>query len=518
MPILSICIPTYNRANFLKQTLMSIVQEEEFQNSDLIEIIISDNNSNDETQSVADLFITKFPDKIKYYRNNKNIGFANFAKVLSYANGDFLKLHNDTLPFEKGALETVISEVKKNKNDKDILFFTNANSKIEGGKLVCDDINEFVKKVSYFNTWIGGFGIWKEDFKKLESFFISKNSTEIPHTFVLFALIVQGKKVNVNNEKLFRVANPPKKGGYNVAQVFGQNYIGLLEEYKIDKVILDEEKKKLLKFINYYYFDEQKQFAFNKTGYFKYLFKYYKFKPYYYLNYLNYIIRSIFRMFINIEKTETRKIIKIFNIIKIKTKRKNTVYTLWANNNKHNYTQLVNPVQSEKITVGKATYGSIDAIFSGNGNEKLTIGNFCSIAGGVKFIVASEHPYKGFSTYPFKHFYFGHMFEAESKGDITVKDDVWIATNAIILSGVTIGQGAIVGAGAVVTKDVPPYAIVGGNPAKVIKYRFPQEIIEKLMKFDFSKLTEEKIKQAGIKLYTDLTIENVDELLKEFQG
>lgn len=101
-----------------------------------------------------------------------------------------------------------------------------------------------------------------------------------------------------------------------------------------------------------------------------------------------------------------------------------------------------------------------------------------------------------------------------TKGPIILEDDVWIATNALILSGVTIGQGAIVAAGAVVVKDVPPYAVVGGNPAKIIKYRFPEEIIKKLLKLDFSLLTSEYVKgnisilQAPItknsKLFLDL--------------
>ena len=82
----------------------------------------------------------------------------------------------------------------------------------------------------------------------------------------------------------------------------------------------------------------------------------------------------------------------------------------------------------------------------------------------------------------------GYTSEAGTKGSIIVKDDVWIGTNAIICSGVTIGQGAIIAAGAVVTKDVAPYAIVGGNPAKVIKYRFDEEIRNKLLSIDIVEL------------------------------
>ena len=78
-----------------------------------------------------------------------------------------------------------------------------------------------------------------------------------------------------------------------------------------------------------------------------------------------------------------------------------------------------------------------------------------------------------------------------SKGNIIVEDDVWIGSNCVILSGVKIGKGSIVGAGSVVTKDVEPYSIVGGSPAKLIKYRFSAEIITALNKIDYSKITKE---------------------------
>ena len=150
--------------------------------------------------------------------------------------------------------------------------------------------------------------------------------------------------------------------------------------------------------------------------------------------------------------------------------------------------------------------------------SELIIGNYCSIGPDVRFIVSSEHPYKGISTYPFKVKMLDYKAEAKSKGDIIVKDDVWIGLGSIILSGVTIHQGAIVAAGSVVTKDVPPYAIVGGNPAKIIKYRFEPNIIEKLVKFDYSKLTKEKIKTLGEKLYTEISEQNIDRLLEEFSN
>lgn len=175
----------------------------------------------------------------------------------------------------------------------------------------------------------------------------------------------------------------------------------------------------------------------------------------------------------------------------------------------------------EYCKVGRYSYGlELNNILyhCSDQNVKLIIGDFCSIASGVKFILASDHPYKGLSTFPFKVLFGGENAEAQSKGNITIKDDVWIGLNSIILSGVTINQGAIIAAGSVVTKDVPPYAIVGGNPAHIIKYRFEPEVIEQLCKFDFSKLTEEEIKKLGDNLYKEITKDNVEQVIATIQN
>ena len=188
---------------------------------------------------------------------------------------------------------------------------------------------------------------------------------------------------------------------------------------------------------------------------------------------------------------------------------------LWKKNNNHNELILANVLNYKNVIAGKRSYGTINALFSSNEKHILYIGNFCSIATNVLFIVSSEHNYKNLSTYPFKVKIAGERFEAESKGDIVLKDDVWIGANSTILSGVTINQGAVVAAGSVVTKDVPPYAIVGGNPAKIIRYRFSEPIIQKLMKIDYSMLSDEKILNNLDNLYTEITEDNVDELLNK---
>lgn len=176
---------------------------------------------------------------------------------------------------------------------------------------------------------------------------------------------------------------------------------------------------------------------------------------------------------------------------------------LWRCKNNHNFTTIKEPFLIDLVSVGKMTYGRLD-VHTVNGGNTLSIGNYCSIANNVVFLLNAGHPTNTICSYPFKVMVMHKNSEAISKGDIIVDDDVWIGYGATIMSGIHIGQGAIVAAGAVVTKDVPPYSIVGGVPAKVIKYRFEPEMIEELLKIDYSKLTKVQIEQHIDELYVEL--------------
>ena len=149
-----------------------------------------------------------------------------------------------------------------------------------------------------------------------------------------------------------------------------------------------------------------------------------------------------------------------------------------------------------------------------NNFYKLKIGNYCSIATNVMFLLDADHYTNHVSSFPFKVKVLGEKFEGVSKGNIIVDDDVWIGYGATILSGVHIGQGAIVAAGAVVSRDVPPYAIVGGVPAKVLKYRFAEDVIEYMLTLDYSKVDEHMIKEHIDDFYKGISDMKLNELMK----
>lgn len=136
-------------------------------------------------------------------------------------------------------------------------------------------------------------------------------------------------------------------------------------------------------------------------------------------------------------------------------------------------------------------------------HDHLVIGKFCSVACGARFLFTSaNHTMKSLSSYTFPLFFeeWGldkkNVTDAwDNKGDIVIGNDVWIGYEAVILSGVTIGDGAIIGARAVVTKDVPPYTIVGGVPAKPIRKRFDEESITQLLEMRWWDWPQEKIAQ-----------------------
>ena len=155
-------------------------------------------------------------------------------------------------------------------------------------------------------------------------------------------------------------------------------------------------------------------------------------------------------------------------------------------------------VTDPKIEVGEYTYYDDpadplaferEAVLYGYGPERLVIGRYCAIASKVRFLMSGgNHADLGPSTFPFGVFGDGWestmdlVMSAPSRGDTIVGNDVWLGYSALVMPGVNIGHGAVVAAGSVVTSDVPPYAIVAGNPARVVRRRYDDEDVERLLR------------------------------------
>jgi glycosyltransferase involved in cell wall biosynthesis len=296
--ILSICIPTFNRAKYLEDTILSIVKQKRFKETGEIEIVISDNCSEDNTLEISEKYVDIYGEKIRYYRNSENIKEANIERVLSLGKGIFLKLNNDTLMHQDNTLDKIIDSINQNIEKKEIIFFSNGTAK-NITKCHCKNLDSFVKTVSFYSTWIVCFGIWKEDFASIDNFDTVVKLQLIND--VLFRLISLNRSVFVDNTKIFNSISPKSKGGYNFYQVFVANYIGLLEEYrtkeKISWVTLFNEKSRLL--IHFLIpwtltlWRDKTKYSFNNKRVVVILFKKYRFHPFFYTGAVYILLRIL---------------------------------------------------------------------------------------------------------------------------------------------------------------------------------------------------------------------------------
>jgi acetyltransferase-like isoleucine patch superfamily enzyme len=164
------------------------------------------------------------------------------------------------------------------------------------------------------------------------------------------------------------------------------------------------------------------------------------------------------------------------------------------------------------MNIGKYTYGKPIIHFE-NKYANISIGKFCSIGQNLNIYLGGEHYTKYVSTYPFGYMY-NNIFRLDkqydekfTKGNVTIGNDVWIADNVTIMSGITIGDGSIIANNSHVVKNVEPYSIVGGNPAKFIKYRFTQEQISKLLQIKWWDWADQKI-NSHVTLLHETNIDN----------
>jgi acetyltransferase-like isoleucine patch superfamily enzyme len=195
---------------------------------------------------------------------------------------------------------------------------------------------------------------------------------------------------------------------------------------------------------------------------------------------------------------------KIYNLFFFKKKEEGKKFNYFTKN----------ILTDKNYNIGDYTYGKPEVFEWGEG-KKLHIGKYCSIASQVKIFLGGNHRIDWITTYPFNIInedflnakdIVGHPI---SKGDVVIGNDVWIGYGATILSGVTIGDGAVVGAYSVVSKNIEPYTIVVGNPMQIVRKRFNDEVVDKLLKIKWWDWETQEINK-NVKI---LCSDNVDKIL-----
>lgn len=249
-PLLSICIPTRNRQEMLGRCLSTLTGLETFSRSQDVEIVISDNASSDATEKVCLEFVSRWPGRIRYFRNTDNVGDENFFLALRRGRGEFLKLSNDTLLFSEEGLACIFDAVKRNMKRRPLLFFTNGNGTSGAEAKECDSIDGFVSAVSFYTTWIGSVGFWKEQLTAMPDF-ARMCSSQLTQVDAIFRILSMSAQSVVYNRVFAKVIPVKNKGGYSLSRVFGSNYFSILRHYvktgSLSSTVYRREKRRVLR-------------------------------------------------------------------------------------------------------------------------------------------------------------------------------------------------------------------------------------------------------------------------------
>lgn len=261
--LLTIAIPTFNRSTYLQETLLNITSDPAFTKN--VQIVISDNCSTDNTEAVVSSFIRKY-DNVYYFKNNENIEDKNFIVAIQRSDGLYVKLHNDTVHFKKGALGYIVSTVQEHSEDQKPLFFYNRD---QTEKKTVYDLNTFLLNASYEMTWIANFGTWKSAFLSHvdTTRFIDTKLYQVDWTL---SLVSKNDKAIIIKHDLYETVQIKNKGNYNLFKVFVSDYFMILESYQrenfFSKKALDIEKKSIfLSFLLFWI--KALCFSHNKSGY-----------------------------------------------------------------------------------------------------------------------------------------------------------------------------------------------------------------------------------------------------------
>lgn len=329
-PILSLCIPTFNRSLYLKQALEALVTNKDFDNE--VEIVISDNASTDDTEQIGKTYADKYSN-IKYFRNKENIRDSNFSLAMDRSTGLYAKLMNDNHVIEEDGLWYLKERIKAHLKDKTPLFFTGVffNHPKEDS-CICKSLEDFVVHLSFFVTAIHAFGAWRDDWDKVT------DRTRYTH-FMLnqddwaYQIVENKKNCIIFSGTFYKYLELTKsqRTGYNWFKVHVENYYAILQPY-IERGLISESAMSLerrtylkglkLELIQSYLCKKIfPEWGFDTKGTTKILWKHFKMEPFFYLYFLT---MPIWGMYWIIRILFIRRILISLNLFNFRSKYSET--------------------------------------------------------------------------------------------------------------------------------------------------------------------------------------------------
>jgi glycosyltransferase involved in cell wall biosynthesis len=233
---------------FLERTLRSIAEQRIFRESALVEVVISDNGSSDSTRDVALVFQKRFPEKTRYMHNEETTHSSlNFARALRCGGGTLLKLHNDTLPIQDGFLEEAVALAQCHAEQKPVVFFLNRNTRARERETRCGSLDSFVRHVSFYSTWIGGFAVWADEVERCAALF-EESRNHFAQVEWLFTNLAEGREAVVYNPFFCGVLLP--LSGRNadfLFHVFVREYTEILDVFRASGCLAETVYRRELK-------------------------------------------------------------------------------------------------------------------------------------------------------------------------------------------------------------------------------------------------------------------------------
>lgn len=245
-PLISLCIPTFNRTKALKELLDSILTEDVDEN--LYEICIADDSNNCETENMILEYKNKYSNVI-YKKNTERLTYMNMINVLKMGNGKLLKLNNDYLKYRPGALKMMIDDIKEYDEDNSFIMF--AKTYTDESVLYFSNFSQLIDVVTYHVTWCSSFAMWKKDFDK----YLKKDTcidTFFPHMDLLFRLQKKTQYI-IYGKDYYSIQKIGFQGGYHFPKEFGEHFLDMIYELRkkerIDQDTWDNVKKDTVRLI-----------------------------------------------------------------------------------------------------------------------------------------------------------------------------------------------------------------------------------------------------------------------------